>query len=295
MADQAIKQINQTCGAGRWFPADPQALRKMAEECIQKAQMPTITGRIVAAISPHAGYIYSGPVAGHVFRALRDQARAGYAPETVIILGFSHSRSFRGAALMDGDAIATPLGVTALDRAAAQILAEAGGKQRIFFDSRPHQGEHSAENLIPFIQTALPDAKLAPIIIGDHDLQTRSALGAGLAKLAQQKKITVLASSDMLHDADYNKVTRTDRGTLAKVSAMQTAALLDDWRPSHQVFCGIAAVAAAMEFAAGQGCQQGIVLYYRNSGDDYPESRGEWVVGYGAVVFPQNPETRPGQ
>ncbi len=295
MTDQALKDINQAYGAGRWFPGDPQALRNMVEKYIQNAPAPSITGRIAAAIAPHAGYIYSGPVAGHVFRALRDQARAGWAPATVIILGFSHSRSFQGAAMMDGEAIATPLGVAALDRAAAQILAEAGGKKWIFFDSRPHQGEHSAENLIPFIQAALPDAKLVPIIIGDHDLQTRSALGAGLARLAQQQKITVLASSDMLHDADYAKVTRTDRGTLAKVSAMQTAALLDDWHPSRQVFCGIAAVAAAMEFAAGQGCKQGIVLHYRNSGDDYPESRGEWVVGYGAAVFPVNPGARPGQ
>lgn len=295
MADKTFKEIHQAGGAGRWFPADPHELRTMVEKFIQNAQTPSMPGRIVAAIAPHAGYIYSGPVAGHVFRALRDQARSGSAPDTVIILGFSHTRSFQGAALMDGDAIATPLGVTALDRKAAQFLANAADKQRIFFDSRPHQGEHSAENLIPFIQAAMPDAKLVPIIIGDHDPGTHSALTGALARLAQNTAIAVLASSDMLHDPDYAKVTRTDRGTLAKVSAMETAALLDDWRPSHQIFCGIAAVSAAMEFARGQGCKQGMVLHYRNSGDDYPESRGEWVVGYGAVVFPLDHDSRPGQ
>jgi AmmeMemoRadiSam system protein B len=286
MTNKVFKNVNQAYGAGRWFPADPRALRTMLEKDIESASPPAVTGRIIAAIAPHAGYIYSGPVAAHVFRALRDQARAGSAPETVVILGFSHRQAFRGAAIMDGDAITTPLGVTALDRAAAQTLAESRDKQRIFFDSRPHQGEHSAENLIPFVQATLPDAKLLPIIIGDHDPETRNALISALTRLAKDKTITVLASSDMLHDADYDKVTRTDRSTLEKVAAMQTSTVLKTWQPSHQVFCGIAAVAVAMEFAAQQGCKRGMILHYRNSGDDHPESRGQWVVGYGAVAFP---------
>lgn len=293
MEKNASQTVNRAIGAGRWFPGDPGELRSMLEEYIKTPAARAVTGRVAAAIAPHAGYIYSGPVAGHVFSVLRAQAAAGLAPDTVVILGFSHSRAFAGAAVMAGDAIATPLGQAALDREAGEILIGAG--RRVFFDSRPHQGEHSAENLVPFAQAALPKAKLLPIIIGDHDAQTRAALGAGLVKLAQQKKIVVVASSDMLHDPDYAKVTRTDRATLEKVAAMQTAAVLETWKPSHQVFCGIAAVAVAMEFAAQQGCKQGVVLHYRNSGDDHPESRGQWVVGYGAVVFPLNPDSRPGQ
>jgi len=89
----------------------------------------------------------------------------------------------------------------------------------------------------------------------------------------------------MLHDPDYDLVTKTDKKTLQLVAAMDSKGLLDQWSPRRQIFCGMAPVAAVMGFAKGLGCKEGKVLYYRNNGDDFPESRGQWVVGYGAVVF----------
>ena len=90
---------------------------------------------------------------------------------------------------------------------------------------------------------------------------------------------------NLLHDADYEKVTNTDKNTLRLMEKMQIMKLWSEWSYDHQVCCGISPVMAAMKYAEKHGATIGDLLYYRNSGDDYPESRGNWVVGYGAVVF----------
>jgi AmmeMemoRadiSam system protein B len=275
--------VRPTYGGGRWFPGEPDRLREMVTRFIENADPPAVAGRIVAGIAPHAGYIYSGKVAGFTFRALRDNARAAGTPETVVVLGFSHRGGFPGLALLDGSGVETPLGVAPLDEEAAAVLA--GKSPRITADHRPHAGEHSAENEIPFVQVALPAARLVVGLMGDHEEETVADVAAALNALASRRRVVVLASTDMLHDADYDLVTRTDRRTLEKVAAMDAAAVRREWNPGRQVFCGIGPVLAAMRFAQARGCRQAAVLHYRNSGDDHPESRGEWVVGYGAVVF----------
>lgn len=283
MSEKNRRIVREACGAGRWFPGGKAELLKMVTGFIEKADVSGLNGTIAGAISPHAGYIYSGGIAGYVFKALKEQAQKGNAPETVVILGFSHRGSFPGVALMDGDAIATPLGEAALDREAAKILTS--GRDKIKLDYRPHYGEHSAENQVPFVQVALPGAALVVALMGDHNPQTIAQLVNGLEDLAKRKKIVVVASSDMLHDADYDLVTRTDKATLQIVAAMEDTKLLQEWGYDRQTFCGLGPAVVTMRFAAGQGCKKGTVLKYENSGDKHPESRGQWVVGYGAVVF----------
>ena len=275
--------VRQVFGAGRWFPGDGRDLKSMVDGYMEGARVDQIEGRIVGAIAPHAGYVYSGRTAGYTFRAIKDNAAAHGRPEVVVVLGFSHRKGFQGVALMDGDAIRTPLGEALLDREAAEILA--AGSPRIFLDYRPHAGEHSAENEIPFVQRALPETKLIIGIMGDHDPRTLDELVKALDALSKKKKILVIASTDMLHDPDYNLVTKTDRGTLDKVRSMDHAGIRKGWDYSRQIFCGISPVVAVMRFTELEGCKQGTVLEYRNSGDDFPESRGRWVVGYGSAVF----------
>jgi AmmeMemoRadiSam system protein B len=184
---------------------------------------------------------------------------------------------------MDGTAFATPLGPAALDTGAASLLMAAD--PRISLDYRPHMGEHSAENQIPFLQTVLPDTPLVVALIGNHDPATLDGLTASLAKLAAKKKILVVASSDMLHDPDYERVRKTDQATLRRVTDLDVTGVMREWDYSQQVVCGLATVVTVMKFTRQQGGTKGVVLRYRNSGDDHPESRGQWVVGYGAVAF----------
>jgi len=276
--------VRRTHGDGRWFPADKATLSKVINEYIGAAQVSPVKGRIVGAISPHAGYIYSGPIAGYVFRVIKEQAAKGEAPETVVILGLSHQGGCRGVALMDGDAVRSPLGETALDKDAAALLSS--NRPSVCLDYAPHNGEHSAENQIPFVQSVLPAARLVVGLIGDHDPKTLDEMVGGLVELAKAKKILVIASSDMLHDPDYTLVTQTDQASLKNVAAMKTRELMERWSYASQIFCGMSALAVTMRFVEMQGCREGIVLRYRNTGDDHPDSRGNWVVGYGAVVFP---------
>lgn len=283
MSNDSKKVVRKALGAGRWFPKNSKKLKSMVDGYIENAVVEKAEGRIVGGIAPHAGYIYSGKAAGYTFRAIKENVLAGYRPETVVVLGIRHRGGFTGVALMDGDAIETPLGQTILDKKAGRMMA--AQSQRIFFDYRPHVDEHSAENLIPFVQSSLPGVEMVVGLIGDHDPKTLKALVSVLCELAKEKKIMVLASSDMLHDPDYNLVTRTDKKTLEKVKVMDYAAINRDWKVSRQLFCGIGPVLAVMRFAELQGCRKGTVLHYRNSGDDFPESRGRWVVGYSSVVF----------
>ncbi|MEI6564481.1 MAG: AmmeMemoRadiSam system protein B [bacterium] len=270
-------------GAGKWFPGTKQALKQAIGGYLEDAFVPEIESRILAVIAPHAGYLYSGPVAGYAYRALRENSNLHGAPDTVVVLGFSHRGLCQGVAFMDGDAFSTPLGETPLDNDTATALLEADPRFR--FDYRPHMGEHSAENQVPFIQTALPSASLVMTMIGPNDPTLLDALAIALDKLADKKKILVIASSDMLHDPSYEKVRKTDQATLRKVGGMDITGLMHDWDYSQQIFCGIGPVVTAMNYAQRRGCNKGMVLRYRNSGDDFPESRGEWVVGYGAAAF----------
>lgn len=283
MGKKTNRIVRKTFGDGRWFPGNGKALAATVNGYIENAKIDNLGGRIVAAIAPHAGYTYSGKVAGYAFRAIKNNAMRGHHPETVLVFGISHRGGEKGIAIMDGDAIETPLGEVELDRAAAELLVSES--PRISFNYAPHAGEHSAENEIPFIQEALPNTKIVVGLIGDHDRETVDDLVRALGVLSKKKKILVIASSDMLHDPDYSLVTRIDGETLEKVKAMDWETIREGWRPSKQIFCGIMPVLAAMRFARSQGCQKGTVLNYRNSGDDFPDSRGQWVVGYASVVF----------
>jgi AmmeMemoRadiSam system protein B len=290
MANASEITTHKAHGSGQWFPGDRQELKKMVESYIENAQPQSVEGRVVAAIAPHAGYIYSGKVAGFTFRAIKDNAQKVGAPETVVVLGFSHRGGFRGVALMDGDGIETPLGSAVLDKDAGETLASLSPS--IFFNYGPHREEHSAENEIPFVQAALPDSKMVVALMGDHDPQTLDALVKALIVLSGKKRLLVVASTDMLHDPSYDLVSQTDAKTLEELSAMDSDGLQKEWGYDKQIFCGIGPVVAAMKFAQAQGVKKGSVLYYRNSGDDFPESRGRWVVGYGSAVFAVNENVR---
>lgn len=283
MAHASEVITHQAHGSGRWFPGNRQELQQMVEACMKNAQPKSVHGRIAAAIAPHAGFIYSGKVAGFTFQAIRDNAQKTGAPETVVVLGFSHQGGFSGVALMDGDFIETPLGKTSLDKEASEFLT--AESPRIFMDYGPHRGEHSAENEIPFVQAALPNSKVVVALIGDHDPKTLNALVEALVALSRKKRLLVVASTDMLHDPSYDLVRKTDENTLLKLAAMDGKGLQETWGYDKQIFCGIGPVLVAMGFARAQGAKKASVLYYRNSGDDFPESRGRWVVGYGSAVF----------
>ena len=279
-----MKEQIHASGAGKWFPASEAALRAQIERCIQDAEVPQLSGRLVGAIAPHAGYDFSGAIAGHTFRALADQKAKGPGPETVVILGFPHRFTFPGVALIDARTFNTSLGPTPIDMDGAHLLVDAGNTD-IHFANEAHVGEHSAENEIPFTQVATPDAALIVALIGDHEASTRQSLSQALTTLAVEREIVVIASTDLLHDPDFDHVTRSDEQTLATMAGMQDNDLTAKWDPRNQICCGISGVTALIQFCRNMGSRSGTILAYTNSGIAHPESRGDWVVGYGSIAY----------
>jgi AmmeMemoRadiSam system protein B len=139
MFKKSDKVIREALGAGRWFPGDRLELNSMIQGYMANAKTSELSGPVVSAIAPHAGYVYSGKVAGYTFRAIRDSAAAGYNPETVVVLGLSHRGGFEGVALMDGDAVRTPLGEVEIDKEALKELS--AGSSRIA-GRKNHSGYH---------------------------------------------------------------------------------------------------------------------------------------------------------
>jgi len=276
----AYRRIHRTRGQGRWFPDGAGPLARVVDGFLDAARPWAKPGEFVGAIAPHAGYAYSGAIVGQTYRALRDRAQA---IETVVVLGFSHQASFSGVALLDGDAVESPLGLTALDTDAVDWLVAASPCFEP--NGRPHVGEHSAENQIPFVQRAVPKARLVVALFGEHDPATIAAAAEALLQLRQRRRTVVIASTDLLHDSDHARVARTDRATLDLLRTMDAAGLARCWSPGFQVCCGIGPVQTLLRYGRACGCTQGDVLGYRNSGDDHPEDPGDWVVGYGSVAY----------
>ena len=271
-------------GSGRWYPGTRAALQDAVTEQIERAEVPDLRGPLAAAIAPHAGYMYSGAVAGHAYRVLRDQARRSAAPDTAVVLGISHRLPLDGVALLEGEGIRTPLGTAALDvEAGAFLVSRVSGA---CFNAEAHELEHSAENQVPFLQAALPETRLVLALFGDHESDTITAVSEALHALARERSLVVIASTDLLHDSDWEHVASTDKETMAQMAAMDVDGLRSRWRADHQICCGLAPVLTALQFARLQGVRQGHALAYQNSGDDFPESRGQWVVGYGALAYP---------
>ena len=245
--------------------------------------------RAVGVIAPHAGYAYSGAVAACSLAALRTNAAAtGGAPDVVVVLGFAHSESYAGAAVMDARSFATPLGTAAIATDVARAMcAMPEGRGLLHARWGPHCGEHSAENEVPFVQHAFPDAALVVVLLGEHRAATVDAVAAVLARVrAAHPRMYIVASSDMLHDSEWDVVRRTDAATLRLVARpADHAQLRRAWHADHQVFCGIGPVLVLMRTAELAGATRGLVLHYENSGDRDPASRHDWVVGYSSVIF----------
>ncbi len=279
-------------GSGRWFPADEATLRRRVEQFMQQADTPAVEGRLVGATAPHAGYDYSGAIAGHTFGALARQAERGLPVETVVVLGFSHRTAFPGVALLDADTFETPLGRSRIDRDGVDCLRRECSAA--FLGNSVHEGEHSAENEIPFVQAATPGAALITALIGDHAAETRTELADALFTLSKTRRVALIASTDLLHDPDFETVSQSDAGTLRLMADMDAEQLNREWTPAHQVCCGISGVTVLIEYAALCGCRSGTVLAYTNSGIEFPETRGSWVVGYGAVAYSLSAEPSVG-
>ncbi|MDD8025254.1 MAG: AmmeMemoRadiSam system protein B [Acidobacteriota bacterium] len=277
--------VRKPVWAGQFYDADGTRLGRQIEGFLAAASPARPAGTIRALIVPHAGYDYSGRMAGLGYKLVQ-----GSDYETVVILGPSHRVDFRGASIWPDGAFATPLGEAAVDSEAARELAKATGFR---FVPEAHAQEHSVEVQVPFIQKALPKARIVPIVLGRPEESTMRALAAALAGLAKTRKILVVASTDMSHFLPQKDAAAADAATIALVSGRKTSALLRLVERGENALCGGAGVLAALYYAERIGPSAVDILGRSDSTEGGgPDDR---VVGYFAAAVTTASEAAGGE
>jgi MEMO1 family protein len=285
----AVGTVREAAVAGQFYPREPKRLRAAVDAYLAGA-LPARPVQPIALVVPHAGLAYSGQIAADGFR----QAAAAR-PELVVVLGTHHTTAdFGGVALYPGTGLRTPLGVVASDTGAVRRLLAADPLFRA--DAGPHDGEHSIEVELPFIQVLFPDARVVAAVVGTEDPGLCSRAGAALGRVLRGRRALVVASSDLSHYPPYAEAVASDRAVLAALCSLDSerfahtiATQMHARRPGLETCaCGEGAILVAMAAARAQGATHGIVVSAANSGETLIGDRSR-VVGYGAVALVAGP------
>jgi len=276
---QAAK-IRQPAVAGAFYPADPAELGKTIDDFLSKASPPPVDN-LVALVAPHAGYVYSGPVAAYSYALLK-----GRKYDRVVVIAPSHYEAFGFSSVYDGAAYQTPFGQIPVDHAFAEKLAKASPTIKLSgvgHTPSADRPEHALEVQLPFLQRVLGKFQLVPIIVGDQSYDACRALGVALAKLVQGTNTLIVASSDLSHYHHYDEAARLDHGTLKAIEEYDYFDLARNLEARVWEACGGGPIVATMIAAERLGATQARLLRYANSGDVTGDRSR--VVGYGAVAL----------
>jgi len=264
--------IRTSAVAGSFYPATASELRTTIAHYLQQAHATGPTPK--ALIAPHAGYVYSGPVAASAYVHLT-QARGSV--KRVILLGPAHWVAFKGLAGCSAHAFATPLGLVPVDR---QALARVLTLPQVQILDEAHTREHSLEVHLPFLQEILDSFTLVPLVVGAAEPEAVSEV---LRVLWNGPETLIIISSDLSHYYDYDTAQQLDQATSRAIEALR----LQDIGPEHA--CGRIPINGLLYTTRQYGLRVRTVDL-RNSGDT--AGPRDVVVGYGAYVF--SPETSAG-
>lgn len=272
------RDVRPAAVAGAFYPSDPEVLRKTVDGYISAAPKDKAPGRLVAIVAPHAGYEYSGGVAGRAFRQIQ-----GGQYDTVIILGPTHYYPFRGASVYTGGSFITPLGEVRVDQEMARSLLDE--KKDIKCDINAHVKEHSIEVELPFLQRTLKDFSIVPIVVGDYSRDAFDELGSKIASLltSGKKKILIVVSTDWSHYHGYDTAVRMDTLAISSVEDLSSFELINRARMGDIELCGIFPMMVALDAANKAGMDTARLFEYKNSGD--VTGKRDSVVGYAAMGF----------
>jgi AmmeMemoRadiSam system protein B len=264
-----LPNVRQPAVAGTFYPADPVELAGTIRDFLEKARIhrPVDAPRPKAVIAPHAGYVYSGPIAASAFVHL-ELANEGI--ERVVLLGPAQRFAIRGLAASSADAFATPLGQVPIDREALELALSL---DCVAVENLAHSNEHCLEVHLPFLQLVLGDFSILPLVVGDARPEDVRAV---LDLLWGGPETFILVSSDLSHYHDYNTALRMDRDTTLAIEALRPTDI------DYEQACGRIPVQGLMLAALER--KLGIrAVDVRNSGDT--AGGRDSVVGYGSYVL----------
>ncbi len=278
-------EIRQAKVAGQFYPADQVELTQLVSQLLERQPAPTAGQKPRILIVPHAGYPYSGSVAARAFRQVRGQRY-----DAVVVVGFTHRGSFNGSSVDKAEAYHTPLGSIAVSHEAIERLNASGG---LTYNREAHEsGEHSLEVELPFIQVALPEHKIVPILMGNASFEQAEQLANTLAALAQQSDYLFVFSTDLSHYHPYEEAKRIDERAISAI-------LFETPQAVHRLFsqgafeaCGRGPILTSLLLAAKLGYPTRQLLQYANSGDTTGDQTR--VVGYGAIAMYDRPQATTG-
>ncbi len=262
------------CADDRWYPSQTAELREDVSGYIGQASALDLPGQVIGLVAPHAGYFFSGHVAGAAYRQVQ-----GGDYDTVVVVGPDHRGITQGGlAYADFDVWRTPLGETPVDR---DVLAAVG--QQVTLRPVQHDDEHSLEVQLPFLQVALADFKLVPIMMGDIAPATCRELGLAIAEAVRGRQALLVGSTDLSHYYDDPTARRLDEKTLQTMLDFNPDNLAAALMRGAAQACGGGPVAAVMTAARELGAAGAHLVKYATSGDVWEDRKQ--VVGYGSLVL----------
>jgi AmmeMemoRadiSam system protein B len=277
--------VRKPAVAGQFYPSDPDELSTTIDQCYlhplgpgKKPPAPEGSAKLAAVVSPHAGYIYSGPVAAHSYlhlSSVRD-------PDLIIVVAPNHYGIGSGVSTFQTGEWETPLGRMRVDPVASKQLVDLAGV--VAFDPDAHRLEHSLEVQLPFVQKIYGSAvPFLPISLLFQDIETASAVSRALVEIVRGKKAVFVASSDLTHYEPAESAKEKDSALLDRVVKMDFEGFYSTLERLQVTACGFGAIATVMEAARKLGFTRGELLKYATSGDTTGENLQ--VVGYGALRF----------
>jgi hypothetical protein len=272
--------------AGQFYPQEVRVLKKMVGGFLGAVPEQKPDGRLVAIISPHAGYVYSGQTAAHAFALLKSR---NY--NTVILIGPSHHVRLNKAVIYPSGAWRTPLGALKID---GNIVDKLLACPDIISDIEPFAPEHSLEVLLPFLQTVwhTGNFKIVPILINYPDNKLCSSLAQAIAQvMGDRQDILIVASTDMSHYHPDTRARQMDKLTINIMEKYDTDGLITYLSRGEAELCGSAAVITTMLASRQLGADKITCLHYANSGDTTGDKSS--VVGYGAFAITSQTKKKP--
>ena len=261
--------------AGQWYEGNPRSLARSVDDFLAHANLPEISGEVIALIAPHAGHIYSGAVAAHAFAALR-----GLTPKLIAVLSPYHNFAPYPLITTKHQAYFTPLGNIEVDQAALAVL-----QTHLDIPITPiaNDREHSLEIELPFLQRVLKNEfKLLPIMVRAQEVETTQKLGHALAQTLKGKSAIIVASTDLSHFYNQKTADILDSEMLKRFESFDPESIFEAEQMGLGFACGHAAVASMLWAARELGADKVQILKYATSGDVTGDHSS--VVGYGAGI-----------
>lgn len=275
------KSIRRSVIAGSWYPGTERSLVHTVDQYLEKVNQPLIQGELFGLVSPHAGYPYSGQTAAHAYYQLQ-----GRDVDTIVLIGPSHRAWVGDFAASAEDAYETPLGWVPLDR---EFIADL--EQRIPLQTVSRDAEHSLEIQLPFLQRQLGTFRLVPVLMSADSPAVAERLALALADLIRQRsengrRILLVASSDLHHIEDYERVVHRDQQVVDAIAAFDLETLTQLFMDRHCSVCGRMPILVTLQAARALGADAVQILHHTNSGDVMGRrASGHYTVGYMAAAI----------